>query len=287
MTAFSSYHDKQTFKELLFEITGSLLTAFGIYNFALQAAFPMTGFSGIAALFYYLFEIPVGTVIILMNIPVAFLCFKLLGKRFFFRSIRCLLFSSFALDLIAPLFPVYTGDRLLAAVCTGVICGLGYAVIYMSGTSTGGMDFITMSVKVKKPHLPLGKIIFFSDAVIVLLGGIILRDVDGIIYGIIVSYLSSLVIDKLMYGMDAGKLALIVTEKGDLISQVIDRISERGCTILMAYGGYSKSDKQVVMCACNNKQMYPLKNAVKEADPDSFFIILESNEVIGEGFKTD
>jgi len=278
---------KHIIKELLFEISGSLLAAFGIHNFALQAAFPMTGFSGIAALFYYLFQIPVGTVIILMNIPVALLCFRLLGKRFFFRSVRCLVFSSLALDLVVPLLPIYTGDRLLAAICTGVFCGFGYAIIYISGASTGGMDFITMSVKVKNPHLPLGKIILVSDTIIVLLGGIILRDIDGIIYGIIVSYLSSLVIDKLMYGMDAGKLALIVTDKGDFISEVIDQISERGCTILMAYGGYSKSDKQVVMCACNNKQMYPLKNAVKKADPNSFFIILESNEVIGEGFKVD
>lgn len=287
MTTFSPISTKQIQKELFPEICGSLLAAFGIHSFALQATFPMTGFSGIAALFYYLFQIPVGTLILLLNIPVACLCYKLLGKRFFLRSIRCLLFSSLALDLIAPYFPVYTGDRLLAAICTGVFCGLGYAIIYMSGASTGGMDFITMSVKAKQPHLPLGRIIFISDTIIVLLGGLILKDIDGIIYGIITSYLSSLVIDKLMYGMDAGKLALIVTDKGNLICHVIDQISERGCTILTAYGGYSKSEKQVIMCACNNKQMYPLKNAVKKADPRSFFIILESNEVIGEGFKTD
>ncbi|MCX4267371.1 MAG: YitT family protein [Lachnospiraceae bacterium] len=287
MTTFPSISARQIQKELFPEICGSLLAAIGIHSFALQAAFPMTGFSGIAALFYYLFQIPVGTVILLLNIPVACFCYKLLGKSFFFRSVRCLFFSSLTLDLIAPYFPVYTGDRFLAAICTGVFCGLGYAVIYMSGASTGGMDFITMSVKTKHPHLPLGKIIFLSDTIIVLLGGLILNDIDGIIYGIITSYLSSLVIDKLMYGMDAGKLALIVTEKGDDICQVIDQSSERGCTILTAYGGYSKSEKQVIMCACNNKQMYPLKNAVKNADPASFFIILESNEVIGEGFKTD
>lgn len=273
-------------KELFCEICGSLLASVGIYSFALQAAFPMTGFSGISALFYYLFQIPVGTFTLLLNIPVACLCYKLLGKRFFLRSVRCLFFFSLALDLIAPHLPVYRGERLLAAICTGVFCGLGYAIIYMSGASTGGMDFITMSIKAKKPHLPLGRILFISDAIIVLLGGLILQDIDGIIYGILTSYLSSLVIDKFMYGMDAGKLALIVTEQGDFICQVIDQSAHRGCTVLAAYGGYSKSKKQVVMCACNHKQMYPLKNAVKNADPNSFFIILESNEVIGEGFKT-
>lgn len=275
-----------TKKELFPEIVGSFLSAVGVYNFAFQAAFPMTGFSGIAALFYYLFHIPAGIFTLLINIPVACFCYKLLGRRFFFRSVRCLFFFSLALDRIAPHFPVYTGDRLLAAICTGVFCGLGDAMIYMSGASTGGIDFITMSVKAKLPHLPLGRILFFSDAITVLLGGMILWDTDGIIYGILISYLSSLVIDKFMYGMDTGKLALIVTEKGDTICQVIDQISNRGCTILSAYGGYTKETKQVIMCACSHKQMYPLKNAIKQADPDSFFIILESNEVIGEGFLT-
>ena len=274
-------------KELLPEICGSLLAAFGFYSFALCAGFPMTGFSGISALFYYFFQIPVGTFNLLLNIPVACFCYKFLGKHFFFRSIRCLLFSSLALDLAAPYFPVYTGERLLAAICTGVFCGLGFSIIYMSGASTGGMDFITMSIKFKHPHLPLGKIIFISDTILILLGGFLLQDIDGIIYGIITSYLSSFVIDKFMYGMDTGKLALIVTEQGDQICQTIDQISERGCTILTAYGGYSKLEKQMVICACNNKQMYPLKNAVKKTDPNCFFIILESNEVIGEGFKTN
>lgn len=272
---------------ILFELAGCFLAAVGIYNFALPAAFPMTGFSGIALLFYYLFGIPVGTVTLLLNIPVALLCYHMLGKRFLLRSIRCLLFFTFFIDYIAPQLPLYTGDRLLAALCTGVIAGLGYAIIYMSGSSTGGMDFITMSVRAFRPHLSLGKIILVSDVIIVLLGGMILQDVDGILYGIIVSYLFSLLIDKFLYGMDSGKLALIVTGNASSVSKAIHDGLGRGCTILRAYGGYSKEEKQVVMCACSRKQMYPLKRKIKEADPDSFFIILESNEVLGEGFKSN
>jgi uncharacterized membrane-anchored protein YitT (DUF2179 family) len=221
---------------------------------------------------------------VIMNIPIIIICYKLLGKRFLISSFRCMLISSIIIDYIAPLFPVYEGERLLAALATGVIGGIGYAIIYMANSSTGGMDFITMSVKAINPHIPLGKIVFITDTTIVTLGGILFKDIDGIIYGMIVSFLFSIVIDKLMYGVNAGKLTLIVTDHGKLICDTIDQCCGRGSTILKGYGGYQGTDKQVVMCACSNKEMYQIQQAIKEVDPASFLIILESNEVHGEGF---
>lgn len=276
--------NKTSLKILIMEIAGSFLIATGIYNFALQAAFPMTGFSGIAILVYRLSGMPVGTTMILLNIPVALFCFRLLGRVFFLRSVRCMILSSLMMDFIAPMLPTYSGSRLLAALCTGVIAGLGYSLIFMQGSSTGGMDFITMSIKAYKPHIPLGRIVFFSDAVIIFIGGLIFRDIDGIIYGLIVTYLFSLVMDTILYGMNAGKLALIVTSKADLIASTIEKCCNRGSTILNARGGYRKEERFLVMCACSKKQMYPLQRAVRQADPECFLIILESSEVHGEGF---
>lgn len=197
-----------------------------------------------------------------------------------------MIISSLMTDYLAPLFPVYDGSRLLAAICTGVIAGLGYSLIYMENSSTGGADFIIMAVKVLRPHLPLGQISFVLDVVIVLLGGYLLRDVDGIIYGLIVSFLLAAVMDKVMYGISAGKMTLIVTDHSREVCQVIDECCGRGSTVLKALGGYQREEKEVVMCACNNKQMYQVEKAVKAADPASFIIVLESNEVHGEGFST-
>lgn len=275
---------KNNTQVICMEILGSFLVAVGIYNFAICAGFPMTGFSGIAIILYRLFHLPVGMTTILLNIPVSFFCFRMLGRDFFLRSLRCMVISSVMMDVIAPLLPSYQGSRLLAALCTGVIAGLGYALIFMQGSSTGGMDFITLSVKVKKPHISLGKIVFLADAGIILIGGIIFRDMDGIIYGLIVTYLFSRVVDKTMYGVNAGKLALIVTSRASLITDTIQKSCGRGSTILSGQGGYRKEERFVVMCACNNKQMYPLQQAVRLADPECFLIILESNEVHGEGF---
>ena len=223
--------------------------------------------------------------IILLNIPLAFLCYKLLGKGFFLRSIRCMIISSIFIDYIGPMLPAYDGDRLLAALCTGVTMGLGYGLIYMQNSSTGGADFVVMALKAVRPHLSLGRLAFITDVVIVLAGGFLFRDVDGIIYGMIVSFIFSVVIDKVMYGANAGKLTLIVTEHGKLVCDTIDATCKRGTTILKAAGGYKQEDKQVVMCACSDKQMYQVQQAVKAVDPASFMVVLESNEVHGEGFR--
>lgn len=281
-----SFSSHQSIRQLFWEIFGSILIAGAIYNFAVQAAFPMTGFSGIAIILYKLAGIPIGLSTIILNIPVAILCYKLLGKKFFVSSLRCMIISSIFIDYIAPLFPVYEGSRLLAALCTGVIGGIGYAMIYMQNSSTGGSDFIIMAVKAVKPYLSLGKIAFLSDVGIILVGGILFRDMDGIIYGMIVNYLFAVVVDKMMYGINAGKMALIVTDHGKKICEVIDDCTKRGSTILQAQGGYRGDKKQVVMCACNNKEMYLVQRAIKDAAPESFLIVLESNEVHGEGFRT-
>lgn len=282
----TKYITKKAIRNLCVEFVGSFLIAIGIYNFAMNANFPMTGFSGISIILYRLFNLPVGATTIILNIPVAILCYRLLGRGFFLRSMRCMVISSLLIDWVAPLLPVYEGGRMLAAICTGVFAGFGYAMIYMINSSTGGADFIIMSVKAKKPYLSLGKIAFLLDVGIILAGGIIFRDMDGIIYGMIINFLFSIVVDKVMYGINSGKMTLIVTQHGKEVAEVIDKCSQRGSTIINALGGYQQDERQIVMCACNNKEMYFVEQAVKEVDPKSFLIILESSEVHGEGFKT-
>lgn len=272
--------------DTLTEIAGSVLTGVAIYNFAVPAQFPMTGFSGLALILYRLFGTPIGVMTIVLNIPVSILCYRLLGRQFFFKSIRCMVLSSLFIDYAAPLLPLYSGDRLLASICTGVLGGLGYAVIYLRSSSTGGSDFIVMAVKAVRPHVQLGKIIFFTDAVIIGLGGLIFRDFDGLIYGLIIDYIYAIVTDKIMYGMNAGKLALVVTDHGKAAAEKIDELCGRGATILEARGAFRGDPRQMVMCACSTKEMLTVERAVKLADPNAFTVILESNEVLGEGFKT-
>lgn len=274
--------------DLIVDIAASMLIAVGIYNFALNASFPVAGFSGIAIILYHLFGLPVGAGTILLNVPVAIFCYKFLGRTFFLKSIKTMIISSVFMDYIAPLFPVYDGDRLLAALCMGVLSGAGYAVVFMRSSSTGGQDFISMAIKKVKPHISLGIITFVLDTTTIVMGSLIVfKDIDGFIYGIIVTYLMAIVMDRILYGVDEGKMTLIVTEHGSEVAQSIDEYSGRGSTILKGMGSYSKNHKDVVMCACNNKQMYTIKKMVRRIDPQAFTIIMESNEVVGEGFKEE
>lgn len=272
--------------DVVVDIVGSILIAIGVYNFAMNANFPVAGFSGIAIIMYHLFGLPVGIGTILLNIPVSVFCYKFLGRTFFIKSVKSMVISSLFIDYIAPLFPVYEGSRLLAALCMGVLCGAGYAIIFMRGSSTGGQDFITVALKKVHPHMTLGAITFGFDITTILLGVLtVFKDIDGLIYGVIVTYLMAQVMDRIMYGIDKGKMTLIVTEHGDAIAKKIDEYTGRGATILHGEGSYSKRKKDIVMCACNNKQMYTIKKMAHEIDPKAFTVIMESNEVVGEGFK--
>ena len=140
--------------QLLWEILGSILIAAAIYNFAVQAVFPMTGFSGISIILYRLANIPIGLSTVILNIPVALLSYKLIGRNFFISTIRCMVISSIFIDYIAPLFPVYDGDRLLAALCTGVIGGLGYSIMPMIVSLLGACGFRIFWVAVIFPLDP-------------------------------------------------------------------------------------------------------------------------------------
>ena len=180
-----------------------------------------------------------------------------------------MIISSLLMDYVAPLFPVYDGSRLLAALCMGVLCGIGYAMIFMRGSSTGGQDFISVAIKKVKPHITLGIITFVLDICTIILGtALVFKDIDGLIYGVVVTYLMAMVMDRIMYGIDEGKMTLIVTDKGAEIAEQIDAYSGRGSTILKGIGSYSKK-------------------MVHTIDPKAFTIIVESNEVVGEGFKEE
>lgn len=275
----------QNWKVFGIETLGSLLVAMSIYNFAAAAEFPMTGFTGISLILYRLFEIPLGLSNILLNVPVILITFRILGREFFLRSVRCMLVSSIFIDYILPAFPIFTGDRLLAAICTGGLGGIGYALIYMQNSSTGGADFIIMLIKSRTPHLALGNITFLFAAVIILLTWLLFGDTEGVIYGFIINYLSGFMINKIMYGRNTGKLTMIITEDGKRLAQRIEDYCHRGSTILEVQGGHKQKRRQAVLCACSNKQMFEIQRMVQSLEPEAFMMIWESNEVHENSFR--
>ena len=277
---------KKCLTEVGADVIGSFFIAVGIYNFAAAAEFPVTGVNGIALLFYYYWGLPIGTVALILNIPIILICGKILGLKFMLKSVKTMLISTFFMDVVAPMFPLYKGDLILSCVCMGIFAGIGYGLIYMRNTSTGGTDFVMMTIHALNPQLSIGKIISVLDSSVLFICGLLMKGhVDKIIYGLIATYITSVVVDKVMYGLDASKVTLIVTEQGHQVAEKIHELTERGATLLKGVGSYSKSDKSIVMCACSYKQMRMLQKAVKEVDNAAFMVTMEANEVRGEGFK--
>lgn len=276
---------KNKYTNLLLQTLGCFISAAGIYSFAVAAEVPVTGVAGICAILYRLFGIPMGLSNVLINIPIILCTYKLLGRSFFIRSVYCMVLFAIFTDYLLPLMPVYQGDRLLATICGGVVGGIGDALIYMNNSSTGGLDFITMAIKARHPHLPFGNITFAAALAVILLNGAVFQDVDSIIYGIMFNFIVSAVINKMMFGFSSSMLAMIVTNDGKAACAEIDRVADRGSTILQGHGGYGGQPKDVVLCACSNKQLYEIEHAVQAIDPGCFIIMLQSNEVHGEGFR--
>ena len=270
---------------LLLEVLGCFVSAAGIYSFAVAAEVPVTGVAGLSAILYRLFGVPMGLSNVLINIPIILFSYKLLGRAFFLRSVRCMVLFAVFTDYLLPLLPEYRGDRLLATLCGGVVCGIGDALIYMQNSSTGGLDFVTMAIKAKHPYLPFGNLTFGAALAVILLNGAVFRDVDSIIYGLLFNFLVAAVINKMMFGFSSSMLAMIVTDDGRSVCDEIDRVADRGSTILQGRGGYGGQPKDVVLCACSNKQLYEIEHAVRTLDPGCFIVMLQSDEVQGEGFR--
>ena len=273
------------FTDILYDISGSILYAAGIYTFAGNAGFAPGGVSGLALIMDHLWGFPVGTMTLLLNIPLVIISYRAVGRQLLIKSAVTMVISSLFLDVIFPMFPVYSGDRLIASVCSGAFLGAGMALFYLRGSSSGGIDFLALTIKKKRPHMTIGVITMLIDLVVILLGWPVFGDVDAVLYGVLATFVSTVVIDKILYGAGAGTLAIIITEKGKETAERISERAGRGVTSLRAVGAYTRTDREVLLCACSKAEAYLVKSAVQEADDKAFFMFTETSEVFGEGFK--
>ena len=154
----------------------------------------------------------------------------------------------------------------------------------MRGSSSGGMDFLIMTIKVRYPHFSLGMVSMVSDFVVILLGWPVFGNIDAVLYGLTTAFAASTVLDKIMYGMGAGKLIIIITTHGQKLADRIGEMTDRGSTILKAMGSYTREDRDVLLCACSKSQAYSITTMAHEIDPGAFVMVTETSEVFGEGF---
>ena len=242
------------------------------------------GFTGFATVINYLFGLPIGTVILFLNIPLFIISYKKLGIRFVVSSFWATFIMSALIDL-GDFLPVYRGDLLLASLFGGALSGAGLGIIFINGATTGGTDIIAKLIGLKYPHITLGKTILLIDLVIIALGGLVYQNIESSLYASVVIFVSSQTIDYIIFGVNRSSLIFIVTEKGDEMRRLIINDIRRGVTVLKGSGGYTNSEKQVLICACYDNQTGKFIKKIKSFDEKAFMIITSAKEILGEGFK--
>lgn len=265
-------------------IIGSFVMAIGISLFLLPNQLSTGGVSGIAVVTYYLFHIPMGTMMLLINVPLFLLSMYKMGKSFFIKSILGTVSLSIFIDILDKIEPL-TQDRVLASVYGGIMLGLGTAILLKVESSTGGSDLISYIAKKYNPTIRTSNVIAIIDIIIVTVNMIFFREIEIGLYSAIAIYLMGKIIDILFEGIYFTKLILIISDKSEEISKEIEEKLERGSTGLYGKGMYTNQEKLVLMCAASRGDVAKIKIIARKIDPISFIIITNSREVVGLGFK--
>ena len=243
------------------------------------------GLSGLAMILVHLLGFgTVGTVTMLINIPLFAIGGWKIGKQFVLRSLIGMIASSVAIDAFAVL-PVPEVDPLVAALYGGVLGGLGLGIVFITGATTGGSDIIVRFLKRRWPNMAIGTINTCFDLAVVTLTGIAFGDISKALYCGIAVFVMGKVIDAVVYHFDYSRVALIITKHHDEIAQRISEVLGRGATFLHGEGTYSRENTKVVLTAVKRQQLAELKELVVDVDPNAFIIVQEAHQVLGDGFS--
>lgn len=277
---------KQELEKGIGLLAGSLVYGVGTHCFVMPANIAPGGAAGLALIVNYVSGLPVGILTMILNIPLLVLAWFLLSRRFVATtSLACIVCSVILDFVIAPVFPAYGGDRLLSSLFGGILVGVGMALIFMTGATTGGTDILGYILQKKKPHISIGKALLMVDGVVLVLSIYVFQNMEAGLLGLISLYAQTKVMDAIIYGNDRGSMVTIVTSSPQEIMRGILEELERSATVLDARGAYSGSGRKVLLCSIRKNQFYRLKQIICLADPGAFVMVTETTEVFGEGFK--
>ena len=272
-------------KWILATIAGSAVFAFGFAVFLMPNDMNAGGISGLAQVVVEVTGIgSVGTLSILINLPLFILGGVKIGKRFFVGSLLGMTLSSLLIDMFALAGTIQT-EPLLAVLYGGVLCGLGLGIVFISGTSTGGSDILVRLLKLRYRNVPIGQISMYFDALVVILTGLVFHDVTKALYTGITVFVCGQVIDAVVYRFDYSKVALIISSEYEAIAREIGLKLDRGATFLHGEGTFSHQQTKVVLTAVKKQQIAELKELVTQLDPKAFIIVQEAHQVLGDGFS--
>lgn len=275
------------FKDLVSYIVGSILLAVSIDMFTAPNHIAPGGVSGISTMINYLTKLPIGTMSLILNIPIFIWAFIELGMEGVAKSLIATVISSVAIDAISPMVQPYNGNPMLASIFGGVLQGIALALVFMRSATTGGTDLIARLLGRHVRFISIGKLMLCVDGVIVAASAVVYHSIENAMYAVITIFVCSKLIDTILYGTDigTGKVLFIISSKSDEIADDILSDVDRGVTVLKSRGAYSGREGEVLLCAVRRFEVSKVKDIVHSIDKRAFIIVGEAGEITGEGFR--
>ncbi len=277
---------KKTLLPVLIITAASAVYALGFVWCYVPNGIAFGGITGVAQIINYLVPaFPIGVTVIVINIPLFILGWKFIGGRLLVSSLYAMFVSSVFIDILTPLREWESMEPLLACIFGGLLLGLSLGLVFQQGATTGGTDLMARLLKLKLAWLPMGKLLMGIDLAVIVAVSITFQTLYAALYGLVALYISTIVMDGVLYGMDTAKVAYIISDKNQEISDAIVKDLDRGVTILHGQGAYTGAEKNVLMCAFKQREIAAIKATVKDIDPAAFVIVCDAHEVLGEGFR--
>jgi len=266
-------------------LTGSVITSMGVNLFLVPNKIAAGGVTGLATVVYYLTGLPVGIIMLLLNIPLFLIGIKVLGRSFGIKTLFATLSLSLAIDLLAPFVSSVSDDLLLASIFGGLLVGLGLGLVLKQDASTGGTDLGAKIIHKMISYISVGQLLLIIDAFIVLTAALVFKNYELGLYAVISLFILSRVIDAVIVGVNYTKAVHIISDKPDEISQKLVFEMNHGMTRLSGKGMYSGKEKNVLLCIIRRRDLPHLKSVVSKIDNNAFIFVTDVREVLGEGFS--
>lgn len=274
----------KTLFDYLVLIMGATIVGISVGSVLLPSKLSTGGFTGIATILHYIMKLPASAVLLALNIPIFLLVWKVIGFKYGFRSLIGMIFCSLGIKL-GEFFGVLTTESILAAIYGGILSGLGIALTYRAGGSTGGTDLVAKLVQIKKPHMNLSEILLIVDGMIIATSAIVFNSIEVALYSTVSLYVMTKTLDLVLIGADYSKAVFIITEKDKEIADYMHSTLKRTATQINAIGTYTNTEKRILLCVVNKKEIPKLKAGILEIDDKAFTIITTVIDAYGKGFK--
>ena len=284
MKRFSQFL-KTDFRDGVLALIGCVIAGVSFSFITYPNSIVSGGVTGVAQIINLLTGLPVGVLVIVMNIPLFAVAWRKFGLRFIIFSLIGMVGSSVAIDVLALFDVRLTNDILLAAVFGGVLRGVGYGLIFSVGGTSGGTDILSRMLRRKYGFIPLGTIGLVLDVIVVAAFAVIFRRADAAMYTAITLFIASHMVNLLLYGTANSSICYIITTSPHEIAAEINARMGRGATLLKGEGAYSGDERDVVLCAAKRHQIPMLKRLVSGLDEHAFVIVTQSHEVFGTNFQ--